>query len=295
LCIRGAENENLHPNDKPQPKIYTELIEKAVEEDADAYHAHEIWSLYVAIEAKKKTGSRVVYDVHECWSAIPGWRGRMMAAYEKKALRHTDCAICANHITRGYLLRHRSDLKTEVVYNCPPHGLYRQNGTWTLCHEGKLVPGKGRREIPLVARRLNETLLIVGEANPRIDQSDVHTTGWLPYERIWDEISKARIGLIHINQTPINMLSGPPHKLFNYMKCGLPIVALHQPETTRIIEETGCGIVTNSLEEMIRATRTVIENERLAESLAENSRMAHEEYNWSKMEKRLIRAYEEMG
>lgn len=314
-----------------------ELVDKGAMLRADVYHCHELWSLYAGIQIKKRLEregrtTKLIYDVHEFRPAASSdsiknrflrWGLRaILAHYEKKALQYTDYVITANQITRGYLLTANRFIQTEVIYNCPvtstiqePEGSGISRDKLTICHEGTLQFDRGLKQMVEVMRVLKERyggkveLLIVGDVfgegreylENRLKEDNLHAvikrTGWLPYERVGEAISHTDVGIIFMESTENNMLAGPPNKLFNYMICGVPIVSVDLPETSRIISESQCGLIVKdrSVDNLVRVLSSLIDDEDKRRQMGENGkRAAHNEYSWEQMAKKLLRVYSDL-
>ena len=152
-------------------------------------------------------------------------------------------------------------------------------------------------------------LLIIGDVfgeaklylENKIEEYKLHNsirrTGWLPYNKVSEAISHADIGIIFMEPTENNMLAGPPNKLFNYMRYGLPVVSFDLPETSRIISETQGGIIIRdrSVDSLVRALSSLIEDEANLRRMGERGREAVlNYYNWEHMEAKLLRIYQEL-
>jgi glycosyltransferase involved in cell wall biosynthesis len=311
---------------------FSDIIDKGIQIKADVYHCHEIWSLYVGIQikrmlAKKGISSNLVYDVHEFSSArhtnhpVDNITGRIVAAFERKSLDYVDYVITANYITRGYLLSLNRFIKTEVLDNCPDMSIFQEaekkhkNDVITICHEGMLHFNRGLREMLEVMNILKGRygdkvrFLIIGDVfgeerkyyEEKVKEYGIEDivgrTGWLPYTDVGKALSQCSIGVIFMQYTENNMLAGPPNKLYNYMRYGLPVVTVDLPETRRIILESQCGVIVKNrkIKTLVDAMSLLIENEELRDQLGENARNAiYEKYNWGIMGKKLLRVYKEL-
>jgi glycosyltransferase involved in cell wall biosynthesis len=276
---------------------------------------------------------KLIYDVHEYSPAVGSSSNmvyrlysrilrKIIVHFEKEALGYVDYVITANLITRGYLLTLNRFIQTEVIYNCPVLSIFQETGSnkayhknkIIICHEGSLGFDRGLKLMIEVMRILKKRyddkieLLIVGDVfgeerkylKEKIEgyglRDAVWCTGWLPYEKVGEAISQADIGIIFMEPTENNMLAGPPNKLFNYMRYGLPVISVDLPETSRIIKETQCGLVVKdrSVNSLARALSALIEDEDKRHQLGENAKKAvYNQYSWEQMEKRLLRVYEE--
>ncbi|MCH8290365.1 glycosyltransferase family 4 protein [Candidatus Poribacteria bacterium] len=315
-------------------ELYSDIIDKGIQLDADIYHCHEVWSLYTGILIKRELEKRgknpkLISDVHEYWSAArPSdtepertvW-SRIIARFEKNSLEEVDYVITANHITRGHLLSANRFIKTEVLDNCPVLSIFQESepravdGVITICHDGALPFNRGLKEMLEVIKILKERyegkirFLVVGdvfgEERTYFDQKVkeyriedvVNRTGWLPYEKVGDALSDCSIGIIFMELTENNMLAGPPNKLFNYMRYGLPTVTVDLPETRRIVLESQCGIVVKdrNVDSLVDVLSRLVDDADLRTELGKNAQAAaYKQYNWSIMEKRLLRVYNEL-
>jgi len=89
-----------------------------------------------------------------------------------------------------------------------------------------------------------------------------------------------------------------PNKLFEYMACGIPVIASNFQEIRIIVNKSNCGILIDptNTKEITDAILWLLEHPEEAEQMGENGRRAVEEtYNWENMEKRLFEVYEELS
>lgn len=318
-------------------KLFTELIDKGASLNADVYHCHEIFSLYAGIQIKRRLEKegrkpKLIYDVHEYTPAVsPRYSGikrlydrlskKVIVHFEKEALKYVDYAITVSEAIRNYILTQNRFIPTEVIYNCSvfpilqePERAREHRDKVIICHEGSLSFSRGLKRMIEVIKVLKEGygdrvgLLIIGDVygeerrylDQKLDEYDlqntIRCTGWLPYEKVSQAISQADIGIIFFEPTENNMF-GTPNKLFNYMRCGLPIVSVDLPETSRIISETQCGLVVTepSIESLAEALSALIDDEAKRRQLGKNARKAgYNQYGWEQMEKGLIKVYAEL-
>ena len=120
-------------------------------------------------------------------------------------------------------------------------------------------------------------------------------TGFLPYREMYKEISSGGIGLVLLKSEYFNTYISLPNKLFDYMLCGLPVIASDFPEIRRIVKNENCGILVNpaNINEIRDAIVYLIENPIKAKQMGENGQKAvMEKYNWNVAEKQLFEIYE---
>jgi glycosyltransferase involved in cell wall biosynthesis len=124
----------------------------------------------------------------------------------------------------------------------------------------------------------------------------IQRTGWLPYEKVGENLCQGTIGIIFLEPEENNLFS-TPNKLFNYMRYGLPVVAVDRPEIRRILLETRSGIIVKeqTIQGLVDALSLLIDHSELRAQLGENARRAvYERYSWEVIEKNLLRIYNEL-
>jgi len=302
--------------------------------NAQIYHCHEIdVSLFIGYLLKKlrrRENVKLIFDCHEFWLAyfsdrIPvlfRWLFRsVFTTYEKIILKHCDFIITANTIERGYYQTFFPLKDISVIYNVPH--LTDTNGSvfdptsppqkiYDLCYEGYINFERGIEIFFELIRRLkkrygNIKFLIIGNIAPGQSQKwaeqfikenhleeNITVTGWQPYSKLYSYHLQSKIGIFLYQHSPNNILAGPPNKLFNFMKAGLPIIASNLPETVNILDEIGSGITVrpDNIDEIERAALKLLENPELREEMGQKGLKAFQEkYNWQKEEQRLIQIY----
>lgn len=302
-----------------------ELFRTALTVRADVYQCEELDAWIVGALLQRRLGCRLVYDAHECNIAdLPSrspWLLRplvflLVLVIERALARRSQIVLPANQITRGYYLLLNRFLHIPVLYNVPRLSLFRDadegsQRPFDFCHEGHLPFNRGlkrmvrallevRREFPAVR------LLIVGdvfrEERKWLDEQirthhleeTICATGWLPYPEVGQHVARCRIGLIGMEPTPNNMLAGPPNKLFNYMRYGMPVLAPDFPEIGRIVNESQCGITYRPGDDqaLCQCMLELMRNpEKTAELGMNATRAARQVYNWEETEKDLLHAY----
>jgi glycosyltransferase involved in cell wall biosynthesis len=128
-------------------------------------------------------------------------------------------------------------------------------------------------------------------------QANIGFTGWINFKQIPQFLENANIGILLLQPVSLNNFMGLPNKLFDYMAAGIPTVACHFPNISKIVNETNCGILVDptDVEAIARAIIYLIENPDEAEIMGHNGRNAFErKYNWEMMERRLLDIYSKL-
>ena len=152
-------------------------------------------------------------------------------------------------------------------------------------------------------------LLLVGEKSPKgygmylrklckdlKIENNVEFTGWVDFSLVPTYIALSDVCLVphhaseHTNTTV-------PHKLFQYMAMGKPVIVTDCKPLKRIVEECKCGVVVSSgdYNKMAEAIVMLYQNKEYARELGKNGRRAVEEkYNWENEARKLCKLYEEL-
>ena len=303
------------------------------EQDCDVYHCHEPSSLFVCAILKVLRGKKLIYDAHEHYpsliaedSLFPDFIRplvRFFAGVEERVLvRFADVVITVNES----LQKHYGQIGkgASIIYNFPDlknfnpdkkndrlEKKYAQNKV--IIYEGGVSRRRGLDKFILTLPKVKEVVLnvkflVVGKLFDTSDfekwiedylkKQKLHETfemvGWKPYEEVVNYINISDVGMILFQPTHYNNLIGLPIKLFEYMACGLPVVASNFPEISGVVKEADCGMLVDptDVDEIADAIVYLLEHPEDAERMGENGRRAvGEKYNWEKMEERLLELY----
>jgi len=310
-----------------------QVLRAAVNEDCDVYHCHEPDSLLISVMIKTFHRKKVIYDVHEHWpSALTHMTGSLkhlsflqrksasriiqtlITRIERTLAKRTDGIIV---VSESVGERFRDiDVATTVIPNVPlrkfnhkpglerlPHNLVYMGGNLGYVHGIDLC---GDLLSALRARYPDVSLTLVGRLDDRAselpflkDQAEkVAVTGMLPLDRMYQTIAQGQVGLLLFRNTHHNMYIGLPSKLFDYMGCGIPVVASAFPEIQRVIKAAGCGICVDpdDSDAITSAVRYLLDNPVEAEKMGQNGReFIDKRYNWDAVGRDLKDLYNQVA
>ena len=304
------------------------LFHNARERNADVYQCEEVDSWIVGWLVARKTGAGLVFDAHEFDPAgvsegaptlIRGLLWLVVVVVQRFLSRRTDLILTANDIVRGHFLILNRFGRVVTIENAPVLALFQEstppkrNGIW-ICHEGSLGFSRGLKAMVRMISRIKDAgvearLRIVGdvygeerlwmenEIREKNLMNYIETTGWLEYPDVGKAVESCDIGLIAMKPIAVNMLSGRPNKLFNYMRYGLAVVSSDFPEISTIIRQEKCGLVYKCGDDvgLYEAVMRLIVEEETRKTMGLNGKRAVlREYNWECMEQRLLDAYSEL-
>ncbi len=296
-------------------------------------HVHDLLALPTALRVARGVGLPVVADLHENWPAYLEAVAAGLTGLERRAFvtvwdparwRRIEAELlplCAAVIVvvpeaaarlRAYPLTRDavvlvSNTEPPLVSEPTPTPGYEHR--WVALYAGSVDHARGLETIlhatPEVAAVEPRFLLLVVGANPewrerltRLAQRlgverHVEILGWRPRPEIPGFIAASQACLVpHRNLEHTN--TTVPHKLFQYLAHGKPVVASSCPPLARILKETGAGVVFNadSAPDAARALIQLIETPSLAKSMGNRGRDAVDDpWGWRKDADRLCDLY----
>jgi glycosyltransferase involved in cell wall biosynthesis len=276
ITIKKPGSKVLHP------VTMWRVFKAGFNQDCDVYHCHEPGSLFVCAILKVLRGEKLIYDAHEHYpsliaedSLFPDFIRPLVRFFvdvtERVLVRFADAVITVNES----LQKHYEQIGkgASIIYNFPDlknfnpdkkndrlEKKYAQNKI--VIYEGGVSRKRGLDKFILALPKvrkvvLNVEFLVVGKLFDTSDfekwiedylkKQKLHETfemvGWKPHEEVVNYINISDVGIILFQPTHYNNLIGLPIKLFEYMACGLPVVASNFPEISRVVKEADCGIL----------------------------------------------------
>jgi glycosyltransferase involved in cell wall biosynthesis len=298
--------------------------------NADVYHCNEIesWTIGVLLKLHKKV--RVIFDVHEVYSTNVSERlfpkkvrpaiEALIRLYFRFLLPFTDQLVFAKKSVqkdfpivphKTVLVQNFSEISQKTnntqaaVAAKPP-----ESGKIVALHLGAINIGRGWPQLLEAMTQVNNSEVKVsvlgrfGDGTEdqfkkeviRLDLADrVDFTPWIPYEEVPGYTAACHIGLIMFQPVFDNFINALPHKLFDYMLAGLPVIVPDFAiEVADIVKQSGCGILvdTTKPEKIAAAIKLLADDADLRRQMGERGRRAVlEKYNWEQEAKSLVSMY----
>lgn len=322
VAVRKPASNLLHP------LTLWRVLRAGLGEECDVIHCHEPDALIAALLLKAVKGRKVVYDIHEHWpSEIPFDLGVPNASVLTRVLesvlsrgevllsRFADARIA---VSESVAERFRGNGTEPVIVSnysvaesAPPPALPAGGNCNVVYMAGNMQLFHGIRECisamsKVTAKYPDLSLTLVGNVREDIGaiaaktepRPEITLTGYLPYREMYEALRAGCIGLLIFQPDYYNAYIGLPNKLFDYMLCGLPVVASDFPEIRNVVGETGCGMLVDPTDPaaIAEAIICLLEHPEEARRMGENGRRAvFERYNWGEMEKRLLGLYRSLN
>ena len=130
--------------------------------------------------------------------------------------------------------------------------------------------------------------------DPYIDMIDE-----IPFDEVPPYIAVSKVGLILFQPGPMNHTFAMPHKMFDYMREGVPLIAPEfAVEVAHIMREADCGLLVDvsDPDAIASAIARLLDDVTLEERLGENGRRSVETaYNWQHDERKLLQVVDSLG
>ena len=283
------------------------------------FHDPELMILGLVL---KCLGYRVVYDVHEdlprqvltkYW--IPAIARRPVAwaaaVTEWLAARVFDAIVAAEPKIAGRFPVH----KTVLVRNYPiadelvkPETIPYDKRPPHFAYIGGISTLRGILEITSalsLTEKKDTRLRLAGVFQPAGLKAEVETlpgwqqveySGWADRAQVADILGSVRAGLAILHPTP-KYLDAWPTKMFEYMSVGLPVIVSDFPLWRRIVDDAGCGLLVDPLDQqaIAGAMQWVLDHPAEAAAMGRRGRTAVEkDYNWETEVEKLVALYDKL-
>lgn len=294
-------------------------------------HFHDL-DLVLAVPALRLlTRAKLVFDSHEAYPQqmlvspkIPDYArpftSWLVNIVEKTLVRLCHHVVTADLPTRESFATH--GIPSTCVFNYPPLEIFdtddsvlreqasRYRGRLPIIYQGTASPDRGLfhmiEALPFIRSRCASVLLrIVGLKDPRLQAESrrraselgveelLEITPWVPHQEIGYPMKTSLLGLAPW-QPEEKHKRNIPIKIFEYMACGLPVVAADLPSIAPYILDSGSGVLYDSTnaEELARCVVELLENSEERLRMAESGLKAvRDKWNWGAMESVLLDVY----
>ena len=171
-----------------------------------------------------------------------------------------------------------------------------------VVYVGQLYPWKGAKTLVASMKYLPETKLTIvgggsekerGEIEILIDKlklnDRVKLTGFLPYQEALQYMTGAKVLVLPLEDETISRYFTSPLKLFEYMASHIPIVASDLPTIREILgDESALFAKSGDAKSFSAAIKKALEDNSLAQKLADNAYALSKKYFWEKRAESII-------
>lgn len=322
---------NLIPSAKKQIEVFIR------ENDIDVIHVHDLFLVNTAYFASKKFKIPVIADLHEPYpELIKLWQGnrierfifynyRRWLFFENRVLHKVDKIITvAEEAKRRLILLHGIyEKKIEVITNTETlefcnlsvdRDIVKAYAKYfTIVYVGGFGPHRGIETLLQATSKLRDIIpnlrvVIVGGREDQIRKTEerlgnlgiadiVEFTGYKPFKEVPSYIHAASLCVVPHTLTS-HTDNTIPHKLFQYMLLGKPVIVSSCKPLRRIIEMTKGGLVftANDPNDLAAKIEYLYKNRELLKKLGRFGLRAtkYGKWNWENTSKRLISIYKNL-
>lgn len=298
------------------------IYEKALEIDAEIYHAHDPELLPVLLKLKR-AGKKTIFDSHEhvvgtieekdYIPATMRWIVKnVYESYQAFVCRKMDAVITATPNVADYFL----SLGCHRVVDLCNFPILHQEFVAPCYESKKMVFAGGIEEqwnheniIRAIERLEDVQYILCGTGNKDYFDKLQRLPGWnkveykgrLSFEHVPDVLRSASVGLSLLTpgaNTDWENGNMANTKIFEEMMAGLPVICTDFKRWKDFVEEYDCGICVDpqDVSQIAQAVAMLINDSQMAKIKGLNGRRAVEEkFNWAAEEKKLIALYKEIG
>ncbi len=287
---------------------------------ADAYHAHDLDALPVALVAGWLRGVPVVYDAHELFGERLIAMAAMWRWLDRQLVNRADLVIAANEERADVMVAEYGARERPVVLmNTPRSGgaradarlravLRLERESSMVVYQGALAPGRGIETIiaSMSAWPSSAVFVLVGNAGAYVRalvaelpakygvEGRVLLADPVPSDAVADYISEADVGLVLYENTCRNNFLCAPNKLFEYCAAGVPVVASGFPPIANLMREFPVGLPVDPDKpgQLAAAVIRLLTDRSLAARARAACGQAIALYNWEVERLKLRAAYE---
>ena len=303
----------------------------------EVIHVHDLPLVNTGLSVAHKFNLPLIADLHENYPeairAYPtGWKGKFLKPIMIKRWKQTekssvqqatrvitvvdearqhyvnDCGIPPEKVT---VVMNTEDL--DYFYSLPIRQdiVEKYQPYFTISYIGGFGRHRGiHTAISAMPKILSETssarLLLVGSGPYEVELKElarkkgvelaVEFTGWQPFYLVPSYIAATEVCLIpHIASGHTNTTI--PHKIFQCMSMGKPVVVSSAKPLERIVKETGAGLVypSGDAEALAEAVIKIYRDSELATRLGEAGKKAvRQKYNWEAEAEKLVSLYQDL-
>jgi glycosyltransferase involved in cell wall biosynthesis len=257
-------------------KTWIMMIIEAKSLKPSLIHAHDAKSLPIAFIIAKLTNSKVIYDSHELWSQShhknrPLIFIQLAERLERFLGQKANCIITVSDSIAKYLRQYLPHDDVHVVRNIPTYMNLENCGEFTrnsirkkwgatekhlvLMYQGLMKSERGifviAKALKLLQPKSKFLMVFLGSGPDKHSlKKYVADSDLLSFVRFQDSVKmddlacytrSADVGIHAIQNTCLNHDYCLPNKLFEYLKCEIPVVVTKLTEMTNFVESNGFG------------------------------------------------------
>lgn len=285
---------------------------------ADSLLANDLDTLPANFLCSKIKSQKLVYDSHEYFTGVPEIQDRpfvkkVWKAFESFIVPKLKYAYTVN-ASIAALYKNEYNVEFGVVRNLPMKkvvttktrkelALPEDKKIIVLQGSGINVDRGGEEAVQAMEFIDDAVLLIIGSGDvidelkrmseaPKI-KGKVIFKGKLPYAEMLEYTANADVGISFDKDTNINYRFSLPNKIFDYIQCGIPVLASRLPEIEKVITVYNVGdfIDNHQPKHIAQKLNEMLADEAKQKEWKANAAQAAAMLNWENEEKNVLEIF----
>ncbi len=282
-------------------------------------NCHSLPVLPLCVSLKSVTGAKLIYDTHELETetvAAVGLRKVLGKLIERLLIRFVDEVGVVNEYIGNWYKQAYHLKRVWIVENLPTQYSRRLERTHRLhdkflipkddqifLYQGQFGPGRGIEIMLSAFSRVSPDkhllLLGFGELTELIIHyasrfANIHFHPAVSPEVLPSYTEEVDVGLCVIENVCLSYYHCLPNKLFEYVSCGVPVIASDFPEMSRFIRRFGCGWCIEPGEESLAELVQGLDQKALI-AARQKAIEASSQFCWEMEEPKLNALYDNLG
>jgi glycosyltransferase involved in cell wall biosynthesis len=298
-----------------------QVFREACRQNGDIYHFHDP-ELIPAALALRARGKKVVYDIHEnvpedilLKQYLPLW-SRRLVAWLVGAMETSASHLFSALVTVSPVIAERfapTNPRTVLIHNFPepkelaaaaehpwearepmvafPGGILPERGIREMVHAMACFPDSANARLEIASAEFPKDLW--EELTKHPGWKRVRYRGPLNRKQVVEMLGRASAGLVLYLPEGQNH-GAMPHKLFEYMAAGIPVIATDLKLWRKLLDGIDCVLFVDPRkpEAIAEAIQYVIDHPEEAARMGRIGREAvHTRYNWESQARELVKLY----
>lgn len=181
--------------------------------------------------------------------------------------------------------------------------------TRILMYHGVVASGRGISKILDILHQLEDVVFVIlgngkeeylNELKSQVREKGINRKVCfypaVSNEILWQYVGAADIGMVNIENISLSYFYSLPNKLFENIQAETPVIGSNFPELKKVINTYGLGLTcdTNSSEDLIKAIKELLNNQKLYSQCKYNATVAKKTLCWENEETILFNFYREV-
>ncbi len=250
--------------------------------------------------------AKFIYEVHEIFSETAGSKKRKFLKIENKLFNKSDGLITiTNHLKKELMEKYGIRKPISVIRDGVNIKHYNRKDEFSdekesiVIYIGQTFPWKGVDILIRASKYIKGNVVIIGGEEKNLKElkkmsqdlgiENIRFIGWIKPADVRKFLNQASVGVIPLKRDTISQYYTSPLKMFEYMACGIPIVASDLPSVREVLrnEENAILVEPDNPIDLAQAINRILDDKELARRISENALMDVREYSWDERAKRI--------